>query len=703
MVARISTGRSLYGALAYNERKVQQGEATALGAIYSLADADKQGLYEKARTLQSLAERNERTKRNTYHVALSFAKGDRLDAEQLRAIARDYLEGIGFGGQPAYLYRHHDTANDHVHIVTTNIRADGKRIADSFLGATKSEETRRAIEAKYQLVRAEEQQAQQRTVQGIGNDTLKHHARHSIQGVLKEFRPASLEELNAVLRGAELRIRQHEGQNADGTAWRGYTVDRIDGRTGKDVSASIKASQLFATGWSGRLEGVFAANGRGKEVSLAKLRGVVREAFGGETGDPAALRERLQQGGVGVIEHRNAEGYLYGLHYVHHGSGHVFKASAVGKRFTAAAWREREQTDRLSDPARQELEKQLQEYMRTRAQQLGLRSAAIQRVSLRELQDHVAQLGHQLVDATPYLKAFRAAEQGEYDKVLQRDRAEMAAVQRGIERLQPEYRRRVLEAAGMVVAADGRSTHRHNADLALRPTRGVAGSEPLPPAERIGPLSGAERKLLLQLGRPGGVGGLAQSVHLGSLDWPAWKERLPPARSRAVEERLHRNLVQTELQRAARRRDPVGYLLGRGVVVEPANGTYTAYLYTAPGDLVEVKAPLAGRITAGGYRAEDYHRIRERMADPAVKQLLQRAETRQTVYLKNNSGNGSVNRAQKRKSGLPFERFRTKLSGLIRSTAPTLFRQGLYDLLRNTDQEENPEVRPRRQQLRLSD
>lgn len=95
------------------------------------------------------------------------------------------------------------------------------------------------------------------------------------------------------------------------------------------------------------------------------------------------LLERLQQGGVGVIEHRNEADYLYGLHYVNEGSGHFFYAREVGKKFTAALWRGREQTDQFAEGVRRELAKELKRYMTTPGVQLGLRSTAVRQVSLR--------------------------------------------------------------------------------------------------------------------------------------------------------------------------------------------------------------------------------------------------------------------------------------------------------------------------------
>lgn len=38
--------------------------------------------------------------------------------------------GIGYGRQHYFVYSHHDTGNNHVHIVTTRIQPNGKAIPD---------------------------------------------------------------------------------------------------------------------------------------------------------------------------------------------------------------------------------------------------------------------------------------------------------------------------------------------------------------------------------------------------------------------------------------------------------------------------------------------------------------------------------------------------------------------------------------------
>ncbi len=269
MVAVIRTGKLIYGALAYNERKVRQGQAVCLGAINSLARADQQSLRDKADALQRIAERNPRTKRNCVHIALSFAPDDELDAAQLRRIARDYLSGIGFGHQPAYLYRHQDTPHDHVHLVTINITRDGKRIDDSFIGATKSEVARKEIEKRYQLVRAEARDQVPEGGQGVAEagrppgaegGELGAYAGRTVDEVLRAHQPTTLEELNTLLQARGLKVRIEQGQGAEGAAWRGYSLVRADACTGQEKSAAIKASRIFGKGWGSKLEQTLAAN-----------------------------------------------------------------------------------------------------------------------------------------------------------------------------------------------------------------------------------------------------------------------------------------------------------------------------------------------------------------------------------------------------------------------------------------------------------
>ena len=71
------------------------------------------------------------------------------------------MEKIGFGEQPYLVYQHLDAGHPHIHIVTTNIQSDGKRISLHNIGRNQSAKARKEIEIAFKLVKAEDQKKQQ--------------------------------------------------------------------------------------------------------------------------------------------------------------------------------------------------------------------------------------------------------------------------------------------------------------------------------------------------------------------------------------------------------------------------------------------------------------------------------------------------------------------------------------------------------------
>ena len=73
--------------------------------------------------------RNTRIQKAQFHVAVS-CKGEEYSHEQLLDIAHRYLKEMGYAeeGQPLLVYAHHDTDNNHIHIITSRIAPDGHKI-----------------------------------------------------------------------------------------------------------------------------------------------------------------------------------------------------------------------------------------------------------------------------------------------------------------------------------------------------------------------------------------------------------------------------------------------------------------------------------------------------------------------------------------------------------------------------------------------
>jgi hypothetical protein len=130
MIITILPSSANFHAVAYNEMKVEKGVATLLEAQNIL------GLRPEAYTSEKLRQffidyssRNTHIQNAQFHVAIS-CKGTEYTHEQLLDIAHRYLKEMRYAdkGQPLLVYAHHDTDNNHIHIVTSRVAPDGHKI-----------------------------------------------------------------------------------------------------------------------------------------------------------------------------------------------------------------------------------------------------------------------------------------------------------------------------------------------------------------------------------------------------------------------------------------------------------------------------------------------------------------------------------------------------------------------------------------------
>ena len=156
MIATILKSSSTFSAVRYNERKVEHGvaELVAIRNFGYLQDApEMRGITSLRNYLMDYSARNDRTRMTQFHAAIS-CKGDEYSKEELIGIAWKYLDKMGYNndGQPVLMYFHHDTDNNHLHIVTSRISPDGKKIADSMenIRSLKAIESIMSIDEKHQ-------------------------------------------------------------------------------------------------------------------------------------------------------------------------------------------------------------------------------------------------------------------------------------------------------------------------------------------------------------------------------------------------------------------------------------------------------------------------------------------------------------------------------------------------------------------------
>lgn len=131
MIATILKSSTNFSAVEYNERKVSKGTAVLL-EIKNFDMLEKTGnisMTNLRNYLVKYSSQNENIKNTQFHLAISCKK-DEYSYEELVKIAHQYLDRMGYGdpGQPLLIYAHRDTANNHIHIVTSRVNPQGMKI-----------------------------------------------------------------------------------------------------------------------------------------------------------------------------------------------------------------------------------------------------------------------------------------------------------------------------------------------------------------------------------------------------------------------------------------------------------------------------------------------------------------------------------------------------------------------------------------------
>lgn len=343
MVAVIHSGSSLREALNYNENKVKRGVAECIDAGYYTKNAEDLSYRDKYLRLQKLMDLNARTKVNTLHISLNFAAEDKLDKTSLRQISGVYLEKIGFTSQPYLVYEHRDAGHRHVHILTTNIRADGKAINLHNIGRTRSEAARKEIEIEFSLVRAEDRKRQAfelkpATLSALqyGKAETKHAISGVLQSVIKGYNYTTLAELNAVL--AQYNVYADPGAEGSRVKKGEGLLFRVLDEQGRSIGVPIKASDFHFRPTLKSLQSRFAEGGIAREKHSVRLRNTIDKVVSaGSFQDLKGLQEGLKPEGIALVLRISKTGSVYGLTYVDHRTKSVFNGSDLGKAFSAKA------------------------------------------------------------------------------------------------------------------------------------------------------------------------------------------------------------------------------------------------------------------------------------------------------------------------------------------------------------------------------
>lgn len=338
----MTTPHRITDALNYNEQKVKKGTAECIHAGNYIKESETMNFYQKLDGFENRNMLNDRATTKTLHISLNFDPSEKHSKEKLVQIANLYMEKIGFGEQPYLVYQHHDAGHPHIHIVTTTIKDDGKRINTHNIGRNQSEKARKEIEQLFNLVKAEKQSKQLRQsippvdIQKInyGTDETKRSISSVVNAVLSKYKFTSLPELNAALR--QYNVIADRGKEGGRIHKHGGLVYRVLDETGNKIGVPVKASSISTKPTLKKLEEKFGKNQSLREPFKQSLKEKIDTALAANSASMQDFTAMLAKEQINIIIRRNAEGRIYGITFIDNKSYCVFNGSDLGKQYSAA-------------------------------------------------------------------------------------------------------------------------------------------------------------------------------------------------------------------------------------------------------------------------------------------------------------------------------------------------------------------------------
>lgn len=332
MVAKISLGSSLYGALNYNAEKINKEKGRVLDTNKIFNDGSGNiDIHRAFEDFKRWIPANTRTQKIMMHISLNPHPDDVLSEGQYAQIAHEYMEKMGFSEMPYVVVKHEDIDRHHIHIVALRVRPDGIAISDKN-NFYKSKEVTRELERKYGLHTAEREKiTPDMPIKRIDpSGDIKRQVANTVKMVGMRYRFQTIGEYNAILGLYNIRCEQTDGR-VNGREYHGLVYFATDDN-GNTIASPFKASRLgkFAsrTAIDGRME-------RAKDkIDIRPSRKAVSESMQASSGKDDFIA-KLKERNIDLILRHTDTGRIYGATFIDHNTMTVLNGSRLGKEFSA--------------------------------------------------------------------------------------------------------------------------------------------------------------------------------------------------------------------------------------------------------------------------------------------------------------------------------------------------------------------------------
>ena len=338
MIAKIGRSGNLYGALAYNQLKVENENGKILFANKIIETPT--GAYTVAQLAQSFAPyliANRNTEKHTLHISLNPDPKDKVSDDRFRQMAEEYMREMGYGEQPFVVFKHTDIDRSHIHIVSVCVDEQGKKISDKF-EKMRSMNVCRELERQHGLIPATDKEHKQndkifRPVDYRAGD-VKSQIASVVRHLPNYYKFQTLGEYNALLSLFNVTTEKVEGE-LQGKMRQGLLYIPLNEK-GERAGHPFKASLFGKNAGLPALELHFAKCKEDLKDHPSKqtLKAAISIALK-STNDEQAFKKQLSEQGINVVVRRNDTGRIYGITFIDHNSKAVWNGSRLAKELSA--------------------------------------------------------------------------------------------------------------------------------------------------------------------------------------------------------------------------------------------------------------------------------------------------------------------------------------------------------------------------------
>ena len=340
MVAKITIGSSLFGAIKYNANKVNIGKGQLLDTNKVFNNGDgKVDVAQMLADFEKRMPRQMRTEKPVIHISLNPHPDDRLTDGELTQMAHEYMQRMGYGDQPYIIVKHEDIDRHHLHIVSVRVDEQGKRVKSDFT-KRRSLAIIRDFEQRYGLhqgnKREEERLSNRIPPVNPSEGDIKKQVGNTVKAVFHDYQFQTIGELRALLSLYNLTVEEVRG-NVRGEDYNGLVYSVIDA-DGNKVGNPFKSS-LFgkSVGYKALQKKAAFSKKNIKDRNLTEPTRKALEYALKRTYDKDVFVRMLKEKGVDCVFRYTDEDRIYGATFIDHRTHCVLNGSRVGKDYSANA------------------------------------------------------------------------------------------------------------------------------------------------------------------------------------------------------------------------------------------------------------------------------------------------------------------------------------------------------------------------------